>query len=201
MHNLSSSLPFDPLALFRDWYEAAKASEISDPNAMTLATMGADGYPATRIVLLKNVSQAGFVFYTNRLSRKGRELAALPKAALGFHWKSLERQVRVQGDVQLLPDADSDAYFASRPRASQIGAWASIQSAPLVDREVLEQRCVQTEQQFAGQDVPRPPHWGGYLVAPIAMEFWQAHPHRLHDRALYLKDASGAWLSPQRLYP
>lgn len=201
MENLLVNPPADPFGLFRLWYEAACQTEINDPNAMVLATMGADGFPAARVVLMKDYDPAGFTFYTNYTSNKGQQLTAHPKAALNFHWKSQQQQVRVQGAVTRVSEQVSDAYFATRPRESQLGAWASQQSDILSSREALEQSYKNFENQFRDQTVPRPPHWGGFRLEALTMEFWQAHPFRLHDRFIYKKDAkSGAW-SHQRLYP
>ena len=189
----------DPFQLFDAWYAEARASEPNDSNAMALATVGADGQPSVRMVLLKGHGPDGFVFYTNRESRKAQELGEGSKAALLFHWKSLRRQIRIEGAVTLATDAESDAYFASRSRDSQLGAWASDQSRPLADRATFEARFAAMEQRFAGGDVPRPPHWGGYRVTPTAIEFWQDRAHRLHERRLFTRDGD-AW-SEGMLYP
>ncbi|MGP7796635.1 pyridoxamine 5'-phosphate oxidase [Sphingomonas sp. CLY1604] len=175
----------DPFALFDAWYAEARDSEPNDPNAMALATVDAAGQPSVRMVLLKGHGPDGFVFYTNRESRKAADLAAVPKAALLFHWKSLRRQVRVEGAVQWATDAESDAYFASRGRDSQLGAWASDQSRPLDARATFEERFAAAKARFDGGDVPRPPHWGGYRVTPHTIEFWQDRAHRLHERRLF----------------
>jgi len=176
------------LTLFDDWYDAAKASEPNDPNAVALATVDADGQPAVRMVLLKGHDERGFVFYTNRESRKADALAAHPVAALLFHWKSLRRQIRIEGRVETVTDAESDVYFASRSRDSQLGAWASDQSRPLDARETFEARFAEMTARFDGGDVPRPPHWGGYRVIPAKIEFWQDRAHRLHERRLFVRD-------------
>ena len=181
----------DPFELFRAWYDEARKTEINDSNAMALATADAQGRPSVRMVLLKGHDERGFVFYTNREGRKAAELAANPRAALLFHWKTLRRQVRIEGPVSFVSDAESDAYFASRSRDSQLGAWASDQSRPLDRRETFEQRYEEVRRRFEGKDVPRPPHWGGYRVAPERIEFWLDREHRLHERRLFVRDGAG----------
>ncbi len=188
----------DPLAAFRSWLEEAKASEPNDPNAMALATATPDGVPSVRMVLLKRADERGFAFYTNRDSQKGEELRANPHAALCFHWKSLRRQVRVAGPVVELQPEDATAYFHSRSRMSQVGAWASEQSRPLPSRAVLEGRAQEFEALFP-DEVPRPPYWTGFAVESRRIEFWRDGPNRLHDRMLFTRTESG-WVT-ERLYP
>jgi pyridoxamine 5'-phosphate oxidase len=189
----------DPFALFDEWFAEARASEPNDPNAMALATADAEGRPSVRMVLLKGHGPDGFVFYTNERSRKGHELTANPRAALLFHWKSLRRQVRVEGNVSRASKLESDAYFASRSRDSQLGAWASNQSSMLPSRAEFERRYEDMRDRFEGQDVPRPPHWGGFRVTPETIEFWSDRAHRLHERRLFSRCAEG-W-TEGLLYP
>lgn len=191
----------DPFRLLTDWLVEAKRTEIADANAMTLATCGQDGQPDARIVLLKSHDERGLVFYTNYESRKSQELADNPRACLNFHWKSLQRQVRVHGRVEKVEPVEADAYFASRPRLSKIGAWASDQSRPLADRSVLEERLKAAEARFPDNDVPRPPHWSGFRLVPERFEFWREMPYRLHDRLVLSRTGeTGSW-EPSRLFP
>lgn len=188
-----------PLTLFADWFRAAEAAEPNDPNAMALATVGADGMPSVRIVLLKAYDTEGFTFFTNYNSRKADELAEHKLAALCLHWKSLLRQIRIEGVVETVAPAISDAYFAQRPRQSQLGAWASLQSRPLPDRSQFTARLAEYEAKFPDA-VPRPPHWGGYRLRPAHIEFWQQYDYRLHDRVVFSRQTDGSWTG-QRLFP
>jgi pyridoxamine 5'-phosphate oxidase len=191
----------EPFRLFAAWMEDAAAKEPSDPNAMALATVDADGMPNVRMVLLKGLNPEGAVFYTNTESPKGRELDANPKAALVFHWKSRTRQVRLRGPVERVSDADADAYFASRSRLSQIGAWASKQSTPLESRLAFEKAVALYTAKFAVGTVPRPPYWTGYRIVPMTIEFWEDRPFRLHERVQFSRAERGAPWQKTRLYP
>lgn len=196
---LESDLDHDPLAQFEKWFADARLAGLKEPNAMTLATVSADGQPSARIVLLKGVDAGGFIFYTNYHSRKGRELAANPRAALVFYWPELERQIRITGAVTTIPGEETEAYFRSRPRGSQLGAWASHQSEIIQSRETLETMMGELEIQYKDQPVPVPPFWGGYRLAPSVIEFWQGRPNRLHDRLHYARQPGG-W-TIERLSP
>jgi pyridoxamine 5'-phosphate oxidase len=189
----------DPIAQFRRWFDAALAADLHEPNAMTLATATPEGRPSARIVLLKGFDERGFVFYTSYEGRKGRELETNPTCALVFYWGELERQVRVEGRVSRIPEEESDEYFGSRPRGSQLGAWASEQSRPVEGRDALEERLRNLEAEYEGRELPRPPFWGGYRVEPEVMEFWQGRENRLHDRLVYRR-SGGSWMR-ERLQP
>lgn len=191
----------EPYGLFAEWLEAAKASEPNDANAMTLATIDAEGMPDARIVLLKDVDVRGFTFFSNQESAKGEQLWAHPSAALVFHWKSLRRQVRIRGSVSLVSDEMADAYFASRPRDSRIGAWASQQSRPLESRFALEKAVALQAAKFGVGTIPRPPHWTGFRVSPVYLEFWRDGAFRLHDRVVFRRTAVDQPWSRERLYP
>jgi pyridoxamine 5'-phosphate oxidase len=188
-----------PFQLFDDWFAEAQSREPNDPNAMALATVDACGAPHARMVLLKGHGPDGFIFYTNKESDKAQQLAARAKAALLFHWKSVRRQIRIEGNIVLASESESDAYFACRGRDSQLGAWASDQSRPLDSRDTFVARFAVMEAQFAGAPVPRPPHWGGYCVKPVRFEFWQDREHRLHERRIFTQD--GAQWRESLLYP
>ncbi|HYU96303.1 MAG TPA: pyridoxamine 5'-phosphate oxidase [Sphingomicrobium sp.] len=192
-------MAIDPFTLFDEWFAEARAGEPNEPEAMAVATTGSDGQPSVRMVLLKAHGPAGFTFYTHEQSAKGEDLAENPRAALLFHWKSLCRQVRIEGRIERASDAEADAYFATRGRDSQLGAWASDQSRPLDSRATFERRFDEAEQRFAGQDVPRPATWGGYRVVPDRIEFWTAREHRLHERRMFTRSGDG-W-SEGLLYP
>jgi pyridoxamine 5'-phosphate oxidase len=196
----AAPLAADPFARFKLWLAEAEASESIDPNAMIVVTATPDGKPSARAILLKGLDDRGFVFYTNKQSRKSNELAANPAIFLLFYWKSLGRQIRIEGDIEDVTDAEADAYFASRPRISRLGAWASDQSRPLADREELERRLAENEARFPGEDIPRPPYWSGYRVIPRSFEFWQGMDFRLHDRTTYTRAVDGSW-TVGKLFP
>jgi pyridoxamine 5'-phosphate oxidase len=190
----------DPIAQFRRWFDTALAADLHEPNAMTLATATPEGRPSARIVLLKGFDERGFVFYTSYEGRKSEEIEANPRCALVFYWGELERQVRVEGGVSRIPEEESDEYFGSRPRGSQLGAWASEQSRPVEGRDPLEERLRNLEAEYEGREVPRPPFWGGYRVEPEVIEFWQGRESRLHDRLVYRRSDDGEW-ERERLQP
>jgi len=190
----------DPFALFDEWLEAAKSSEPNDPDAMCLATAGTDGRPSARMVLLRGHGPEGFTFNTNATSHKGTDMAANAVAALCFHWKSLNRQIRIEGRVGMLDESETDKYFAMRPRGSQIGAWVSHQSQPVASRAAMFEEVKEIEALYGDGPVPRPPYWRGYRVVPDRMEFWQQGEYRLHDRFTFTKNENGIW-EAQRLYP
>ncbi|CAI8207406.1 MAG: Pyridoxine/pyridoxamine 5'-phosphate oxidase [Alphaproteobacteria bacterium] len=199
--SLFVDIPSDPIAAFDDWLQEAAKSEPNDPNAMALATVSADGMPNARMVLLKGHDARGFVFYTNLESQKGNELDQNAKAALVFHWKSLHRQVRIQGPISPVADEEADAYYNSRGRESRIGAWASQQSRPLADRAELEAAYAEMDKKYPGEDIPRPPHWSGWRITPLRIEFWQDGDHRLHDRLVFKRLNAEADWQTERLYP
>ncbi|CAI2935827.1 pyridoxamine 5'-phosphate oxidase [Aminobacter sp. P9b] len=190
----------EPYRLFAAWLKDATASEPNDPNAVALATVDTDGLPDVRMVLLKGFDEHGFVFYTNFESAKGREILATMKAAMCFHWKSLRRQVRVRGPVEIVSDAEANEYFATRPRGSRIGAWASKQSRPLESRFALEKAVAEYTARHAIGEIPRPAHWSGFRIVPSQIEFWHDRPFRLHDRVVFTRAADGGW-DKDRLYP
>ena len=191
----------EPFRLFAKWFSDAEKSEPNNPNAMALATVDAEGLPDVRMVLLKGFDEAGFVFYSNNESAKGREMAANPKAAIAFHWKSLDRQIRIRGAVSIVSDAEADAYFATRHRSSQLGAWASKQSSPLESRFAFEKAIALTTAKYVVGTVPRPPYWIGYRVTPTTIEFWHERAFRLHDRIVFARATSTEAWTKTRLYP
>jgi pyridoxamine 5'-phosphate oxidase len=198
MHD--ENLPSDPVRWLREWLTEAEHIDLPNPGAMTLCTVDPDGRPSARTVLLKGLDERGAVFYTNRLSRKGRALAAHSQAALVFHWDLLLRQVVIEGQVTAVSEEESDAYFATRPRASRLSAWASRQSEPVASRAALDAAAEEMDRRFEGQEVPRPPHWGGYRVSLGRIEFWEGRPFRMHDRIVYSPGGRGGW-HRQRLFP
>ena len=197
---LENDIADDPVKQFQTWWMQAVESEIDEPNAMTLATASSEGIPSARIVLLKSFDASGFIFFTNYKSAKGRELEENPKACLLFFWKELERQVKITGLIQKISEKESDEYFFSRPEGSRIGAWTSPQSEVIENRDWLDDRYRHLVAEMKGQQIPRPPHWGGYIVKPVIMEFWQGRPSRLHDRIQYVIENNGTW-KMERLAP
>ncbi|GFE69507.1 pyridoxamine 5'-phosphate oxidase [Chroococcus sp. FPU101] len=197
---IEAQADLNPFIQFKNWFEKALEAQILEPNAMTLATVTPEGKPSSRMVLLKDFDERGFVFFTNYNSAKGQQLNQNPWVALVFWWDTLERQVRIEGKVEKVTEAESDRYFYSRPNESRFGAWASEQSKIIENREILEQRLAELKQKYAGQEVPRPPHWGGYRVIPDLIEFWQGRPSRLHDRLSYRRSETSQWLR-ERLSP
>ena len=189
----------NPIILFKEWFEEAKKTEINDPNAMNLATVSLNGKPSSRIVLLKSFNENGFIFYTNSNSKKGKAIDNNNSVALNFHWKTLQRQIRIEGEVSIISKEEADKYYNSRPLGSRIGAWASLQSEELDNRETLSKRVNDYQNKFKSEHVPRPSHWNGYLVKPNLIEFWQDMPFRLHDRVEYIKDKE-KWIN-RKLYP
>lgn len=198
-YEMTEKQELDPFARFNAWFEEARESEINDPNAVALATADSQGRPSLRMVLLKGFDERGFTFYTNLESRKGQDLAVNANAALLFHWKSLRRQVRIEGPASQVPDEEADEYFATRPRGSRIGAWASDQSRPMEGMFVLERRVAEFTAKFGIGAIPRPPHWSGYRVAPERIEFWRDGKFRLHERLVFVRDG-GDWRT-ERLFP
>ena len=190
----------EPIALFSDWLAEARQTEVNDPTAVAVATVDPDGMPNVRMVLMKEFDHRGFVFYTNFESAKGEEILATPKAAMCFHWKSLRRQVRLRGPVEVVSEAEADEYYASRPLGSRIGAWASKQSRPLESRHALEMAVAKFTAKYAVGGVPRPKYWSGFRIKPVSIEFWHDRPYRLHDRIVFERDAAGKW-TKTRLYP
>ena len=191
----------NPESLFHQWFDEAERAEINDPNAMTIATVDADGMPNARVCLLKGMDHRGFVFYTNFESAKGQELLAHPKAALNFHWKSLKRQIRIRGTAEPVSNAEADAYYASRPMGSRIGAWASKQSRPLASRTELVEAVSRFEKEFEGMNPARPRYWSGFRIVPLEIEFWADRPHRLHDRIVFTRPGPDLPWTKTRLYP